>query len=260
MHLESVAILPDHAGQGIGRMLIAFVESESRRCGYPAVELYTNEKMVENLALYPKLGYRETGRHYEAGFNRVYFRKTLDVDPVPTPGAIVLRRATVADAPQFIDLWRTLDAESEYLMYEPGERQTTVAQQQAYLSDMEHSELAAVFVLDETAADGLVGFAGGRRSATRRDRHVLRLVIAIRQSHIGLGYGLSLLEALESWARTKGVTRLELGVMAGNEHAIALYRKFGFAHEGTRINGVHLASGYVDEHLMGKWLGPVATT
>ena len=30
------------------------------------------------LDLYPKLGYLETGRREEAGFSRVFFRKTLD--------------------------------------------------------------------------------------------------------------------------------------------------------------------------------------
>lgn len=42
-----------------------------------AVHLYTNEKMVENLAIYPRLGYAETGRRHEDGFNRVYFEKRL---------------------------------------------------------------------------------------------------------------------------------------------------------------------------------------
>ena len=46
---ENVAVLPEHQGRGIGRRLIAFVEQAARRGGFTAVELYTNEKMVENL-------------------------------------------------------------------------------------------------------------------------------------------------------------------------------------------------------------------
>ena len=37
----------------------------------------TNEKMTENLTLYPRLGYCEVARRTEDGFNRVYFQKTL---------------------------------------------------------------------------------------------------------------------------------------------------------------------------------------
>jgi hypothetical protein len=44
--------------------------------------------------------------------------------------------------------------------------------------------------------------------------------------------------------------------MAGNEHALNLYLKFGFEREGTRVKGVRLSSGYRDEHIMGKWLDP----
>ena len=75
--LENVAVLPDRAGRGLGRALIGFVEAEARRRGHEAVELYTNVAMAENLALYPRLGYVETGRRREDGFDRVYFRKTL---------------------------------------------------------------------------------------------------------------------------------------------------------------------------------------
>jgi len=77
MHLENIAVLPERQGHGIGRALIAHVEAEARRRGLAAVELYTNEKMTENLQLYPRLGYIETGRHLEDGFHRVFFRKAL---------------------------------------------------------------------------------------------------------------------------------------------------------------------------------------
>lgn len=49
----------------------------ARERGAPALTLYTSEKMAENLALYARLGYRETGRRAEDGFARVYMVKTL---------------------------------------------------------------------------------------------------------------------------------------------------------------------------------------
>jgi hypothetical protein len=39
--------------------------------------LYTNQKMTENLDFYPRLGYVETRRLSEDGFERVYFEKRL---------------------------------------------------------------------------------------------------------------------------------------------------------------------------------------
>jgi len=78
IHLENVAVQPEYKGQGIGGRLIAFVEVEARRRGFVAVELYTNEKMFENLDMYPKHGYVEIDRRTVDGFARVFFRKTVD--------------------------------------------------------------------------------------------------------------------------------------------------------------------------------------
>ncbi|TAJ85524.1 MAG: GNAT family N-acetyltransferase [Reyranella sp.] len=75
--LENVAVLPSAAGRGVGKRLIAFCEDTARQRGFGAVHLYTNEKMIENLSIYPRLGYVEVGRRTEAGFNRVYFEKSL---------------------------------------------------------------------------------------------------------------------------------------------------------------------------------------
>ncbi len=75
--LENVAVAVAARGRGVGRSLIAFVKAMARDTGAAAVELYTNARMTENLALYPRLGYLETGRRTEDGFDRVFFRKTL---------------------------------------------------------------------------------------------------------------------------------------------------------------------------------------
>lgn len=77
--LENVAVQPSAAGQGIGKALIRFCEDEARRRGFGTVRLYTNEKMVENLSIYPRLGYVETDRRVEDGFSRVFFEKDLSL-------------------------------------------------------------------------------------------------------------------------------------------------------------------------------------
>ena len=77
IHLENVAVAAGFQRRGIGRELIDCCEDFARQNGFAAVELYTNEKMAENLDLYPRLGYRETGRGEQDGFNRVFFRKEI---------------------------------------------------------------------------------------------------------------------------------------------------------------------------------------
>ena len=77
-HLENVAVDPVAQGSGLGRMLIAHIEAIARMAGARAVELYTNAAMTENQRLYPRLGYVETSRGTEDGFDRVFYRKALD--------------------------------------------------------------------------------------------------------------------------------------------------------------------------------------
>jgi ribosomal protein S18 acetylase RimI-like enzyme len=78
LELENVAVEPGHQGRGCGRELIAFAERHAQELGLESVSLYTNEAMVENLRLYPRLGYVETDRRLEDGYRRVFFRKSLD--------------------------------------------------------------------------------------------------------------------------------------------------------------------------------------
>jgi len=77
MLLENVAVLPSAAGQGVGKSLIDFCENAARQRGLESVQLYTNERMTDNLSIYPRLGYVEVGRRIEQGFKRVYFEKRL---------------------------------------------------------------------------------------------------------------------------------------------------------------------------------------
>jgi len=77
MFLENVAVKSSAAGKGVGRQLMALCEAEARRQGLSLIRLYTNEKMTENLSIYPHFGYSETGRREEDGFSRVFFEKKL---------------------------------------------------------------------------------------------------------------------------------------------------------------------------------------
>lgn len=77
MMLENVAVHPSYAGHGFGSGLIHHVEKIAVQQHIATVSLYTNEAMIENLRLYPKLGYRETHKAEEDGFSRVYFEKSV---------------------------------------------------------------------------------------------------------------------------------------------------------------------------------------
>jgi ribosomal protein S18 acetylase RimI-like enzyme len=77
LFVDNVAVAPDHQGKGLGRELMTFAEARARKDGLPEIRLYTNEKMRENVAVYAKLGFEETGRRLDGGYRRVFMRKRL---------------------------------------------------------------------------------------------------------------------------------------------------------------------------------------
>ncbi len=77
MLLDNIAVAPSAQGRGYGRLLLDFAEQEARRHDFQVIRLYTHVLMTENLALYPRLGYVETHRGEEKGFQRVYMAKRL---------------------------------------------------------------------------------------------------------------------------------------------------------------------------------------
>lgn len=77
LEINNLAIHPLSQGKGYGKLLLAFAEDVAKKRELKRCCLYTNVKMVENVALYKKLGYEEVGRWAEDGFERVFFVKAL---------------------------------------------------------------------------------------------------------------------------------------------------------------------------------------
>ncbi|KAL4731132.1 hypothetical protein ACLX1H_000093 [Fusarium chlamydosporum] len=77
VQIDNVVVDSKAQGQGYGRVLMRYAEDFAKHHRCNAVKLYTNVVMVENLGLYVKMGFIETERRTEDGFERVYFRKEL---------------------------------------------------------------------------------------------------------------------------------------------------------------------------------------
>jgi ribosomal protein S18 acetylase RimI-like enzyme len=75
--IENIGVDPVCQGGGLGRCLIDHAVSQADRLGLPALRLYTNALMTENLSMYAHIGFVETHRVVEKGFHRVYLRWLL---------------------------------------------------------------------------------------------------------------------------------------------------------------------------------------
>lgn len=75
--IENIGIDPAHQGRGLGGALLRHAVTEARQRKLSALRLFTNAAMTENLALYAHMGFVETHRAVEHGYDRVYMRLSL---------------------------------------------------------------------------------------------------------------------------------------------------------------------------------------
>ncbi len=76
-YVDNVAVWPARQGTGIGSILLARAEDVARAAGFSEIRLYSNEAMTANTTYYEHRGYVETHRSTEAGYNRIYYTRTV---------------------------------------------------------------------------------------------------------------------------------------------------------------------------------------
>jgi L-phenylalanine/L-methionine N-acetyltransferase len=170
----------------------------------------------------------------------------------PRGAQVVVRRADVGDAEAIARTFETPKAIAGTL-------------QLPYPSvDVWRKRLAEAaaddYVLVAVARGKIIGHAGlHAASRSPRRRHAATLGMVVRDDWHRRGVGSVLLDALldlaDNWL---GYTRVELTVYTDNAAALALYRRFGFAVEGTH-RGYALRDGrYVDAYAMARLRAPRA--
>lgn len=165
---------------------------------------------------------------------------------------MIIRTARLEDAEQLLHLRLQLDNETQFMLLEPGERDSDLEEHRHQLENTLSQENQMVFVAEDD--DRLVGYLAALGGKVQRTRHNAEIVIGILQEFTGQGIGTQLFTTMEQWARQQHLHRLELGVMVHNTAGIALYKKQGFEIEGTRRHAYVINGQYVDEYYMAKIL------
>ncbi|WP_333473049.1 GNAT family N-acetyltransferase [Crassaminicella thermophila] len=161
----------------------------------------------------------------------------------------MIRKIKEDDAGMFLNMLKRLDNETKNMMFEPGERKTTVDEIKADIRNLYHSN-SLILVAEENGE--IVGFLSAERGFANRIKHSAYIVIGILNDYRGKGIGTKLFEELEKWANEKNITRLELTVMLHNERGIRLYEKMGFKIEGIKERSLIVDGEYIDEYYMAK--------
>lgn len=164
---------------------------------------------------------------------------------------MILRKVEIEDAEKFLDMLKQLDNETKNLMFEPGERKTSIEEMKSRIKNINASNSLMLVAEKE---QNIVGFLSAQRGFANRIKHSSYIVIGILKSYRGKKIGTKLFEELEKWALENNITRLELTVMVHNEGAIRLYKNRGFKIEGLKEKSLFVDGRYVDEYYMAKFL------
>lgn len=167
---------------------------------------------------------------------------------------IAFKNLGAEDAEGLWSLLNALDIETNYMMYEPKERERR-SDIRELRDDIQKNVInGSDFLLAATEDNKIIGYIRAERGRFNRISHTVYIVIGILKEYCGKGIGTALFENLDKWAKENGIVRLELTVECCNEAARRLYEKSGFKIEGIREKAMMVDEVFVDEYYMAKIL------
>lgn len=166
---------------------------------------------------------------------------------------MIIREIKTSDAEKFSTLTPQVEAESEYMLWEAGERNVQIEQQLKMIEGIDQKDNSTILIAEKDNKD-LVGFLMSAGGNAKRNKHSSYIVMGILKEYRGKGIGTKLFGELERWAFNHKINRLELTVVTRNEAALSLYKKMGFEIEGTKRHSLCIDGEFVDEYDMSKLL------
>lgn len=161
----------------------------------------------------------------------------------------IFRSPRREDAAMMVDHLRQTAGETEFLLRCPEEVTMTVEQEEKFIQSINQSTNSYMILCE---VDGQ--YAGNCHLQLHdkiKVRHRGSVAIGLSKAFWGMGIGTAMFEEMIRLAREHGATQLELGVIAGNERGLALYRKMGFRTYGELPNAIRQKDGtMVSEILM----------
>jgi len=161
---------------------------------------------------------------------------------------VLIRKFQVVDKEKFVEMYESLSAEAVRWGMPPYTRERL---EKGWLSNLQNLvSIVAVY------GDKIVGHAQIFKFPHPRLKATGDMIIYLHQGFHSVGLGTAMLSKLIELAKKGGLHRIGLTVVADNEPAINLYKKFGFRIEGVKKEAYFGEDEkYHDEIVMGLILG-----
>ena len=161
-----------------------------------------------------------------------------------------IREAILGDEKNLIDLFDILDAETNFMLMEEGERKVSIEYQAKLIEIFLKSNSEVLLVALE--GEKFVGFLGGKGGEANRERHTLHIAMGVIMSHWRKRIGTELIRFVSSWAMNHSFHRIELSVLESNFRARSFYQDSGFVVEGVRRDSMKVNGQFFNELYMAK--------
>ncbi len=163
---------------------------------------------------------------------------------------LILRDPALEDAADMIAYAKVVGAETDFLlMDENGIEGLTLEGEEDWIRGTLAAPNTKMFL--GFIGSELVLLCDVRAAARKRISHVGGIAISVKRDYWRLGVGSIAMQAMIDFAKSTGVLRtLSLEVREGNDRAIALYKRFGFAEVGRHKARINVSGTYYDEILM----------
>ncbi|MGI2328839.1 GNAT family N-acetyltransferase [Planococcus sp. YIM B11945] len=173
-------------------------------------------------------------------------------DTDPNEDILLIRTAEHGDASSLVTLQKTVEAESDFMLYGKDERIQSTQKVRKQIIEWKKSGNSTIFIAILNGEH--VGYLMVIGNSAKRAAHRAAIVLGIQEHARGKGIATSLLQRAEEWATAKGVSRLELTVVTENTPAKNLYEKAGYESEGVRKRSLMIDGQPYDELYMAKFL------
>ena len=161
-----------------------------------------------------------------------------------------IRKLHIEDIEDFWHFLHILDQETNFMMFEPDERERHTNIQELE-DDIQNNVINGNDCLQIAVEnDKVIGYIRAERGRFNRIAHTAYIVTGILKEYNNRGIGTAFFQNLNKWAKENGIIRLELTVECHNTAARRLYEKSGFQIEGIRRKSMLVAGGLVDEYYM----------
>lgn len=155
----------------------------------------------------------------------------------------VLRSPREEDAPELLECFRTVTAETDFIIRYPEESaQLTVEGEKEMIGRLNASELNAMLIC---LVDGrIAGNCQISFHSAIKTGHRAGVAIGLLKEFWSQGIGARMFQEMIRLAEEHGgVTQLELEFIEGNSRARGLYEKMGFRIAGVHPNAIRLRDG-----------------